>query len=360
MARRLLFAAPDKEVVMFVEELDPAAAPEWDDYVSRKEGANCYHLHAWRMAGERGYGLRAPYLAARARPRGELVGILPLFFVDRAPLRGYATTGLFGAYGKVLAEDDEIAGLLLREGCRRARAAGLGSFRLKGFGDQPGAEGFIPLDHWVVATLPLAPSAEEAWTRLRGKERNLIRKARELGAVARSGRTDLAPFYDVLAENMHRKGAPIYGRRWMEELLRAFGDAARVVTVHHEGRCVAGALTLRFADTLVVPFGSARPDSLHLRPNALLYWEILSRACADGLRTLDLGTSLRGSSALSFKLHWGAQTRPRSVLVRPLRGKPPALDVGSPMVRAAVAVWQRLPRSWADVLGPQVCRRFLA
>ncbi len=52
---------------MVIEELDPAAAPEWDDYVARKEGANCYHLHGWRTAGERGYGLRAPFLVARAR-----------------------------------------------------------------------------------------------------------------------------------------------------------------------------------------------------------------------------------------------------------------------------------------------------
>jgi FemAB-related protein (PEP-CTERM system-associated) len=345
---------------MLIEELDPAAAPEWDDYVSRREEANCYHLHAWRTAAARGYGLRAPYLAARARPRGELVGVLPLFFVENAPLRGYATTGLFGAYGKVLAADEEIAALLLREGCRRARAAGFASFRLKGFGEEPYARGFVAADHWVVATLPLPGSVEEAWTRLRGKERNLVRKARELGLTARTGHGDVGAFYDVLAHNMHRKGAPIYGLRWMRELLHAFGDAARVVTVEHEGRCVAGALTLRFGDTLSVPFASARPDALHLRPNALLYWEIIAGACAAGVRTLDLGTSLRGSSALDFKLHWGARTTPRCIRVRALRGRPPSLDVCDPIVRAAAAVWQRLPRVWADALGPHVCRRLLA
>jgi len=343
---------------MVIEELDPEAAAEWDDYVRKAEGANCYHLHAWRTVGVRGYALRAPYLVARAR--GEILGALPLFFVGGPPLGGYATTGLFGAYGRVLAADDAIARLLLREGCRRARAAGLASFRLKGFGDDRRADGFVPLDHWVVATLALPDSPEAAWAGLRGKQRNLVRKARELGLTARAGVEDAGSFYDVLAHNMHHKGAPIYGRRWMDELLRAFGSAARVITVHHGGRCVAGALTLRFADTVAVPFASARPDSLHLRPNSLLYWEIISRACEEGLRTLDLGTSLRGSSSLSFKLHWGAQTSPRTVHVRPLRGRPPALDVASPLVRAGVAMWQRLPRAWADALGPQVCRRFLA
>jgi FemAB-related protein (PEP-CTERM system-associated) len=345
---------------MVVEELDPADAPEWDDYVTRKEDANCYHLHGWRRVGERGYGLRAPWLAARARPRGELLGVLPLFFVRGAPARGYATTGLFGAYGRVLADDEEVAALLVREGCRRAEDAGLGSFRLKSLGPVHGGAGFVSLDHWVIATLPLWPTADEAWKGIRGKERNCIRKAREHGLTIRSGAGEVRGFYDVLADNMHHKGAPIYGLRWMEQLVESFGASAEVITLHQGDRCVAGAVTLTFNGVVTVPFASARPDALRTKPNDLLYWEIIARSCARGLRMLDFGTSLRGSTALDFKLHWGAQTTPRSILVRALRGKPPALDVESPFVRAAVALWQRLPRAWADALGPLVCRRWLA
>jgi len=345
---------------MVIEELDRRAAAEWDDYVSRKEQANCYHLHGWRSAGERSYGLHAPYLVARARPRGELLGVLPLFFVRGGPVRGYATTGLFGAYGPVLAEDPEICALLLREACRRARDAGLASFRFKGLGPEPAAAGFVSLDHWVIATLPLWRTADEAWRAIRGKERNLVRKALRCGLVVHRGREQLPAFYDVLAENMHHKGAPIYGRRWMEEVAASFGDACEWVTVHHQGRCVAGAVTLNFKGVITVPFASSRPDALPLGPNTLLYWDIIARACGAGLRLLDMGTSLRDSSALRFKLHWGARTMPRSILVRALRGKPPAIDARSPLVRVAVALWQRLPRVWADALGPEVCRRFLA
>jgi CelD/BcsL family acetyltransferase involved in cellulose biosynthesis len=111
---------------------------------------------------------------------------------------------------------------------------------------------------------------------------------------------------------------------------------------------------------MTIPFLSARPDALALRPNVLLVWDLIERGCAAGMRELDFGTSLHGSSALAFKLHWGARTTPRAILVRPLRGRPPSMDVGAPIVRAAVALWQRLPRAWADALGPQVCARFLA
>src|SRR6266850_593935 len=345
---------------MVIEELDPEAGPEWDDYVSRKEGANCYHLHGWRRAGERAYGLRAPWLIARAHPRGEPLGVLPLFFVRSDPLRGYATTGLFGAYGPVLAEDGEIRALLIREACRRAREAGLASFRFKGLGEEPAAAGFASLDHWLIATLPLSATSDAAWASIRGRERNLVRKALRSGLEVRRGPDELPGFYDVLAENMHHKGAPIYGWRFVQEMAASFAGACEVVAIHHRNRCVAGAVTLTFKGVITVPFASSRPESLSLAPNVLLYWDIISRACGAGLRLLDLGTSLRGSSALRFKQHGGARTTPRSIQVLALRGRPPAMDAQSPILRAAISLWQKLPRAWADALGPEVCRRFLA
>jgi len=344
---------------MIIEELDPAAAQEWDAYVAQKEGANCYHLHGWRAAGERGYGLRSPYLAARSRQRGELLGILPLFFVENGFSRGYATTGLFGAYGPVLADDESIGRALLEEASFRAERAGLSSLRLKALGDEPCARGFSPLDHWVIARLPLAKTPEEAWDGLRGKVRNCIRKAQRFGFEVRTGLEEVDGFYDVLAENMHRKGTPIYGLHWMRELVQAL--SAEVITLRLDGRTVSGAIALSFGGVVTVPFASSRPGAFHMNPNNLLYWEIISRACAAGMRTLDFGRSVRESSPLAFKLGWGATTTPQPLLVRTLRGgRPPKMDAESRSIRALVKLWQRLPRGLADALGPAVCRRWLA
>ena len=339
---------------MIIEEPDPADAQEWDAFVARSPGANCYHLHGWRAAGERGYGLRAPFLAARARPRGELLGVLPLFFIPG----GYATTGLFGAYGRVLAYGERIGSALVQEACARAQRAGLASVRLKAVGEEPCAPGFLPFDRWVTASLPLAESPQAAWEGLRGKVRNCVRKAQRFGFEVRTGPDEVAGFYDVLAENMHRKGSPIYGFDWMRSLVEALG--AEVITLRLDGRTVSGALTLTFNGVITVPFASSRPSTFHMNPNNLLYWEIISRACSAGLRTLDFGRSLRDSSPLAFKLGWGAEMTAQPLLVRTLRGKPPSMDVESPLVRTLVAVWQRLPRGLADALGPSVCRRWLA
>jgi hypothetical protein len=230
--------------------------------------------------------------------------------------------------------------------------------RLKALGDEPCASGFVPLDRWVIARLDLPDSPQAAWDGLRGKVRNCIRKAQRFGFEVRTGPDEIAGFYDVLAENMHRKGSPIYGLDWMRSVVGSLG--ADVIVLRLDGRTVSGALTLTFNGVITVPFASSRPSTFHMNPNNLLYWEIISRACAAGLQTLDFGRSLRDSSPLAFKLGWGARTTAQPLLVRTLRGKPPQVNVESPLVRAMVALWQRMPRFMADALGPSVCRRWLA
>ena len=88
---------------MIIEELTPSANREWDAYVEAHPDANCYHLRAWKTAAESAYGIEAPFLVARESGGGPVRGVLPLFVIRAGPGSAYLTTGLFGAYGPVLA-----------------------------------------------------------------------------------------------------------------------------------------------------------------------------------------------------------------------------------------------------------------
>jgi len=344
---------------MILGELRESDESDWDAYVDSQPRANCYHLRAWKRAAESAYGIEAPFLLARASPGGSVRGVLPLFVIRGAPAGAYLTTGLFGAYGPVLA-DAEAGEALIAEALRRARAANARFLSVKAVGAEPHARGFDPVDRWVVARLPLPDAPEVLWREFRDKTRNAIRKGQRSGLAWREGDSELGGFYDVLAENMHRKGSPIYGRTFLAELVRELGERASIVTLADRGRAVSGALVIRYGGVATVPFASSRHSSLHLNPNNLLYWEIISRACRAGLHTLDFGRSLRGSGALAFKLGWGARTEPQPMYVQSIRGAPPRFDTGSCGVRMLVRLWRSLPRPFADALGPQVCRRWLA
>ena len=347
---------------MIIEELRKSEDSVWDAYVDAHPQANCYHLRAWKTAAETAYGFEAPFLLARDRRGGRVCGALPLFAAGVPGLGGggYLTTGLFGAYGPVLADDPGTAGALLAAALERTRTRKARFLVVKALGAAPPASGFEPLDRWVIARLALADDPGIVWRRFRDKTRNAIRKGQRSGLEVRVGPRHLDGFYDVLAENMHHKGAPIYGRSFFAELLAALGERAEIVTLEDRGRTVSGALVIRFGGVVTVPFASSRPSTFHLNPNNLLYWEIISRSCRAGLRILDFGRSLRDSTALSFKLGWGATTEAQPMYVRAVRGAGPRFDVAAPSIRLLAGLWRSLPRKLADALGPAVCRRWLA
>lgn len=328
----------------------------WDAYVAQSPGATCHHLYAWRPIAERAYHLETAALVSRAGQGGALRGVLPLFVVPR-PFRRYVTTGMFGAYGPILADDDDVRRELLEAACRFTEQAGAQLLHAKLLGEPPAGHGLVRQDHWVTARLDLTGGVEGLWRRLRKSIRAAVRQAERCELTVRWGRGAAREFYDVLAENMHRKGSPIYGRELIEGILDALGPAADVATVWVDGRAIGGALTIAFDGTMYVPFASSRASAFRLRPNNLLYFRIAERACAAGLDALDFGSSLIGSSALDFKLHWGARTVPiASLLYVPGAGAAPSVDASSRAVQAGVRLWKHLPRPLADALGPHVSR----
>jgi FemAB-related protein (PEP-CTERM system-associated) len=342
------------ESAPIVELADSASA--WDDYVGRQPGATLYHLFAWKIVAEKAYGMRAPFLVVRDGPGQPIRGALPLVRVPR-PFAPYLTTGLFGSYGRLLADDDRHARALIAAATRRIDDGDAAFLHLKLLGGAPAHPGLERHDVWVTAQLDLGHDAGALWTRLRSHMRTKIRQAQRAGLVAEHGAAGLDSFYEVLSGNMARKGAPIYGRRFMRVLLDALGPRGDVVLLRHEGRVVSGALVASFDRTMVVPFASSRASAFRLHANNLLYWEIAKRALGLGLRTLDFGSSLRGSTGLAFKESWKPRVEPIGSYVYSPGSTAPALaPADSALARMAVKIWAHVPAPVAQALGPQVCR----
>ena len=116
---------------------------------------------------------------------------------------------------------------------------------------------------------------------------------------------------------------------------------------------------------LIASYGTCSPRATKIglshscpacRAAAAMRWYRSSPTQAD----TDFGRSLRDSTALSFKLGWGATTEPQPMYVRAVRGATPRFDVAAPGIRFLTGLWRSLPRNLADALGPAVCRRWLA
>ena len=348
--RRLM---PDIQIA----ELTPNTRSAWDAYVNAHPDSTVSHHRAWQVAATAAYPVREHSLVAH-RPDGALAGVLPLFLVDNK-VAPYAVTGVFGAYGRVLADSPELGLGLLQEAWSRMRRAGARHLLHKSVGAPERApEDWHRSDAALTAVLSLEQGPEALWKGFRSEIRNRIRKAERAGLEPRSGSGEFEGFYDVLAANMHRKGTPTYGRPFLRSLLTAFGDRAEILTLRHNGRVIAGAFVVEHRGVVNVPFVSARAEFFALAPANLLYWEIMRRGCGRGMTTLDFGRSFRDTSNLDFKTRFGAAIVPQPFLFAH-SGAPPHVEPGDPSVQRLVRVWQSLPRGLADRLGPWICGRFL-
>jgi FemAB-related protein (PEP-CTERM system-associated) len=323
----------------------------WHEYLESHEHSTCYHSLAWKMAAERAYGLKTQYLIAFDDERP--CGILPLFGV-KGLLKSHFTNGLFGGSATILADSTEVKELLIKTAVDLTGSLGYKHFIFK-TRDQDCIPNMEHLDSWVTAELSLNPDAEKVWIGLRGKIRQCVGRARREKLKTFWGQQHLEDFYDVLCENLHAKGSPIYGLPFLKELLKASGQTANVIVLKSGEKTVAGAMILNHKHTVSIPFASSRPKSRHLRPSHLLIWEIIKKGCADGMTTLDFGRSLRGSGALDFKLGWGAVTSPHPVYVFS-RGRS-QLNLDPNDVGWFVNNWKYLPRAFTDKIGPMICRQ---
>ena len=342
-------AADDGECAVSIAS--PADGRVWDAFVSGHPAATGYHAWAWRGVFERTFGHESIYLMAR---RGsEVVGVLPLVYIESV-LFGRSMTSLpFLNYGGIVADSDAVARTLLDAAADQARARRCGHVELRHVGRR-----FADLpckQHKVTMHLALERGI---WDRLDRKVRNQIRKAQKSGLTNDDGGAELLEeFYVVFARNMRDLGTPVYARRLFEEVLAAFPDRARVHVVRLQGRPVAAAVTFRTHRTVEVPWASSIRDYNALCPNHLLYWSIIERAEALGCGILDFGRSTPDEGTYKFKQQWGAKPLPLHWEYRLVSGSAvPNASPSNPKFRLAIAAWKRLPLALATRLGPRIVR----
>ena len=336
-----------------VVAIDPnATEQEWTRYVESHPDATSDHLWGWRHVFERVFGQRCVYLVAR-RDAG-IAGVLPMVLFRSHLFGRLAVSVPYLNYGGILASDEAAAaGLVARA---QAVAADFGAAYLELRNHRRYRPGGPCREHKVRMTLPLPKGADDLWKALDRKVRNQVRKAQKESLVAECGGASLVDdFYQVFARNMRDLGTPVYSKRLFAETLRAFPDAARVHVVRHQGVPVAGAVSVRFRDTVLVPWASSLREHRHLCPNMLLYWSMLEGAVRDGVKVFDFGRSSAGAGTHQFKLQWGAAERPQYWEYVLLKGADtPSHGIEGGKITAAVAVWQKLPLWLANTLGPHV------
>lgn len=312
------------------------------------------HLWGWRPIFDEVFRHDSIYLEARRD--GRIVGVLPLVrFQSR--LFGRAVISLpFLNYGGVLASDDTAVDALIAGAGDVARSFRASHVELR---HRRCHDVSLPgRDHKLALTRALPGTSEALWTLLDRKVRNQVRKAQKDGLTARVGGADLLDeFYGVFARNMRDLGTPVYPKALFAQTLRAFPDRATVFVVRTGLTPVAASISLRFRDTVLVPWASSLRDFRQHCPNMLLYWSMMEHAVRGGAAIFDFGRSTPGSGPHHFKLQWGAAEAPLHWEYALLsRTAPPDDSKENPKFGAVIDAWKRLPVPVANAIGPRIIR----
>ena len=331
---------------------------EIEAWLAGRPDATPFHRPAWMRAVGAAYGHRVHMLGAQD-DKGEMIGFLPLHDI-RSRLFGRALVSAgFGVSGGILADDAAIAERLAEAAVALARSSGIPTVELKGGMLPRSREWHEKSDSYAGFLRPLAKDDEAELLAIPRKQRAEVRRSLgfDLAVSTGSGLAERRDHYRVYSESVRNLGTPVFSRRLFAAVLDAFGNDADILTVRHEGQPVASVLSL-YHKGVVMPFwGGGTQAARGLRANDLMYYALMGHARQRGCTHFDFGRSKFGTGAFAFKKNWGFEPQALAYAVWTADGAAPrTVNPLDPKYRMQIAVWQRLPLSIANLVGPFVAR----
>ncbi|HEX5759845.1 MAG TPA: FemAB family XrtA/PEP-CTERM system-associated protein, partial [Thermoanaerobaculia bacterium] len=323
--------------------------------VERAPDATAFHLLGWRRVVERSFGHPAHYLTALAD--GRITGVLPLFEL-RSLLFGRSLISLpFAIGGGVVAEDRAAAEALLAAAKGLAERLRVDYLELRS--EKPAAPDLATKDLYVTFRADLDAGEEALLRRMERKRRQMMTYAGKAGFTLRIAAADELPlFHGLFARSMRRHGTPVYPRRFLAEVLAQYPGRANLAFVEHQGRAVAGVLSLLFRGVLM-PFYAGSEDGERVRGvDDFLYLELMRWGRQHGFHTFDFGRSKRGTGPYKFKTWWGMEEVPLAYQYHLVRARElPNVSPANPRYERAIRLWRRLPLPVTKLVGPWIVRR---
>lgn len=330
--------------------------PQWERYVEESTAAGFFHRIGWLKVAQQTYGHRPFYLMATNGE--EARGILPLFLISSPMFGRVLASDVFTSFGGVCADDIEVEGQLMDEAARLAMEQAVSYLEIKNITRINSLNGrWQTQNDYCTLILDLQHGAEKIWKNWRDKTRNDVRKATKSGVVIEQGPHLFDDFYRLVAVDMRRLGTPVHSKKFYQNILQEFPEEANIFVAKVSGQTVSAVLTVGFKKRIQAYTSVSLSEFRQLKPNALLYWEIVQYACQRGYHYLDFGRSTWESGTFEFKKHLGATPVPLYYDYYLNRRKTvPRIHQENKNYQLAIAVWQRLPLAVTTALGPHLIK----
>lgn len=337
---------------MRIRELRKGEESAWDEHVRTNPAATFFHLAGWRTVLERATPHRPHYLLAESE--GRITGVLPLAHV-RSMLFGNALISTpFCVYGGAVAVDEQTRHALEDAAANLARELRVNYLELRNLTSS--REDWPRKSLYVTFRRPITGDDEQNMQAIPRKQRAVVRKGIQLG-LAGVVDSDVRRLYDIYSESVRNLGTPVFSRRYLEAVYDVFREQSEVLSVEHQGRGVASVLSFYFRDEVLPYYGGSIAEARNLYANDFMYWEVMRRSAARGVRLFDYGRSKRETGSYRFKKHWGFEEAPLAYEYSLVRASAmPDISPNNAKYGLMVRTWKRLPLPVSRFVGPWIAR----
>ncbi len=333
----------------------PADCAAIDAFVDSHPGATPFHRRAWVEAVTRGCGHKGYYLIAGQEGGAGVTGLIPLHAVHSMLFGRALVSSGFAVGGGILATDTASV-----------EALGAAAWALAGQTSCPTLElrgGAFPANweqdrtSYLNFARDLMHDDDAELGAIPRKQRAEVRKALGNNLTVETGRSaaDRAAHYAVYSESVRNLGTPVFPRSLFHAVLDAFGDDADILTVRRGGVALASVLSLYHRGTVMPYWGGGTAAARPARANDMMYFALMRHARARGCTRFDFGRSKTGTGAAAFKHNWGFDAVPMAYAKRS-EGKAREINPLDPRYSRKVRLWQKLPLSIANLIGPMIAR----
>lgn len=274
----------------------------WNRYLNKRDYLPPLACFEWKFVLEKTYNVEVVLLMAVSTASQKVCGVLPLYFVNDYFGKPMVFSMKFG----FVADNNKIASELFEYSVKFATDRGAVLKQLS-----TGYENFkIPTNSVsaTTVTLDVHPSEDKMWNMMRGKARNMVRKAGKEGICVEQGLDKLDKFYKVYSDRMLVKGVRIHKLDYFKNVIKYLNGKAQVFIATKNGETIGGMFLVYNQKTGIYTHGGSTVGK-GTSPNQILLWEMVRFCVEKGIKHLDFGESVKGSGVHNFKIWFGGVPR---------------------------------------------------
>jgi FemAB-related protein (PEP-CTERM system-associated) len=335
-----------------VKLMQPKDRPRWDKFVGHCPDATFFHRAGWQAVIERAFGHKSWFMYAESE--GEITGVLCLAEI-KSKLFGHSLSSLpFCVYGGTAATSDAARQAIDTAAQELATKLNVGHLEYRNL--KPQHSDWLAKDLYVTFRKEMFANPEQNMLAIPKKQRAMVRKGIKAGLESCID-TNVDRFFDAYSASVHRLGTPVFSKKYFRLLKEIFADDCEVMTITLEGRTISSVLSFYFRDEVLPYYGGGTSEARDVAGNDFMYWELMRRSCERGYRIFDFGRSKLGTGAFDFKKNWGFQPQPLHYEYQLHRSRElPDNNPLNPKYQLFIKLWQRLPLSVANVVGPHIVK----